>query len=266
MANNNRYLRERLEKIITEFVLNKKLNVFNISDNETKTIIDRFRTKGVKGSKETTQEERKKQIDELSDDYFKKEINNIIHERQGFKYFWRLHKNDFLNLLKKFFEDNENRSIYSWNIANLFLDDSDLKTIIGSGYDSRMSNWFTNKPDVEEGDKPGNKQIYNLISDIRKKFRDSVTDNPNVGYIVAASDVYDFKDDFPKANGWKYTENSEEIDIFCKKQEIKSAKAFLGNIMFLIKKGLVNGEFNIPVEMLSNFIDEINKELSLKGA
>jgi|GEM_PF-6512100 len=36
--------------------------------------------------------------------------------------------------------------------------------------------------------------------------------------------------------------------------------------MFLIKKGLVNGEFNIPVEMLSNFIDEINKELSLKGA
>jgi|GEM_PF-3329179 len=87
MANNNRYLRERLEKIITEFVLNKKLNVFNISDNETKIIIDRFRTKGVKGSKETTQEERKKQIDELSDDYFKKEINNIIHERQGFKYF-----------------------------------------------------------------------------------------------------------------------------------------------------------------------------------
>gem|GEM_PF-5030396 len=54
---------------------------------------------------------------------------------------------------------------------------------------------------MEEGDKPGNKQIYNLISDIRKKFRDSVTDNPNVGYIVAASDVYDFKDDFPKANG-----------------------------------------------------------------
>jgi len=26
-------------------------------------------------------------------------------------------------------------------------------------------------------------------------------DNPNVGYIVAASDVYDPTDDFPKANG-----------------------------------------------------------------
>lgn len=103
-----------------------------------------------------------------------------------------------------------------------------------------MSNWFTQEHSVENVDLPGNKQIYNLISNIRKVCRDLADDNPNVGYIVAASDVYDPTDDFPKANGWKYTESSEEIDIFCKKQEIKGAKSLLGNIWFLIKKGLVN--------------------------
>ena len=249
MTNSNNYIKERLEKVITDFVLNEKLNVFNIDDIEIGKIITVFRTKGVKGNKEISQKDRQKQINELGEEYLKKIISKIIERRQGFQAFWKLYKNDFLQSLKNYFEENENKAIYSWDIAGYFLNNLELKITIGHGYSKKMSSWFTQEPSVEEGDTPGNKQIYNLISNIRKWYRDSATDNPDVGYIVAASDVYNPADDFPKANGWKYTENSEEIDIFCKKQEIKSAKAFLGNIWFLIKKGLVNDELDTPVQV-----------------
>jgi len=80
-------MKERLEKIITDSVLNEKLNVFNITDIEIERIINDFRTKGVKGNKEISQKDRQKQINELSGEYLKEIINKIIETRQGFKSF-----------------------------------------------------------------------------------------------------------------------------------------------------------------------------------